>query len=99
MPFHIKFKDKPASMSALFTVPTPISAASVSVSAPPLPLPAAAARGGTAVVAVLFVPFRCKNCDKLQCKTMNVNVTQSQPPSAILAIVVETAGFTKMWQM
>lgn len=55
-------KHKPASVPALFAVPTAVSAASVSVSAPPLPLSAPAARGGTAVVAVLFVPLRCNNC-------------------------------------
>lgn len=48
-------------MPALLTVPTAVPAASIPVSAPPFPLSAAAAGGGPAVVAVLFVPFSCKD--------------------------------------
>lgn len=48
-------------MSALLAVPTAVPAASISVPAPPFPLSATAARGGAAVVAVLFVPFSCRD--------------------------------------
>lgn len=50
-------------MSALLAVPTAVPAASIPVSAPPFPLSAAAAGGGPAVVAVLLVPFSCRNRD------------------------------------
>lgn len=46
-------------MSSVLTVSAAVPAASVPVSAPPLPLSAAAAGRRAAVVAVLFVPFRC----------------------------------------
>lgn len=63
MDFNIQMKPQkcsPAPVPAILAVSTAVSAASVPVSAPPFPVSAAAAGGGSAVVAVLFVPFSCK---------------------------------------
>lgn len=54
-------KYEPAPVPTILAVSPTVSAASVPVSAPPFPVSAAAAGGGSAVVAILFVPFSCKN--------------------------------------